>query len=238
MSLAKPDVRFIGPVMGRYTLESRVRGSGVQIFACRLQSISTQMMVASAPVTGAIDEYLTAHFVPFGTLHGNISRHVEGGFSVEFDLDADEREKLAAKINWYKRRTFAGITDKREHKRFMPREPRSAVVLGDGSVLPCLVIDMSASGAAISADCDPEIGAPLAIGKAVARVVRKLDVGFAVRFVEDLVNEVDIIEDTLRAPDEWERAMAAREAVASAELEALADDLEAEIDSEVQLAAG
>ncbi len=28
------DVRFIGPVMGRYELESRkVRGSGVQVFA-------------------------------------------------------------------------------------------------------------------------------------------------------------------------------------------------------------
>lgn len=226
MSLAKPDVRFIGPVMGRYTLESRIRASGVQIFACRLQSISTQMMVASAPVTGSVGELLTAHFVPFGTIHGRVVRHIEGGFCVEFDLDMDEREKLAAKINWYKKRTFAGVTDKREHKRFMPREPRSAVVLPDGTVLPCLVIDMSASGAAVSADVDPPIGAPLAIGKAVARVVRKLDVGFAVQFVEEL--DAETVEEVLRAPEEWERAMKKREADASAELAALADSLEAE----------
>ena len=46
------DVRFIGPVMGRYTLESRVRLSGVQIFAVRLQSISPTMVF---PVENRVD---------------------------------------------------------------------------------------------------------------------------------------------------------------------------------------
>jgi hypothetical protein len=215
------DVRFIGPVMGRYTLESRVRRSGVQIFAARLQSISPVMMVASAPVTGQVGEAITAHFVPFGNIRGTIARHIDGGFVVDIEGDHDRHRKLAARIEWYRKRVYSGVTDKREHKRFMPREPKSAVVLHDGTVLPCLVIDLSSSGAAISVDHRPEIGEPLAVGKAVCRVVRRLEVGFAVQFLNPVEREE--VEETLRAPGEWERAMARREAAASAEVGALAD---------------
>lgn len=215
------DVRFIGPVMGRYTLESRVRLDGVQIFAVRLQSLSPALMVASAPVIGTIGETVTAHFVPFGNVRGKIARHIDGGFVVDIDGDYDRRRKLAARIEWYKKRVYAGVTDKREHNRFMPREPKSAVVLPDGSVLPCLVMDLSSSGAAISVDHRPEIGEPLALGKAVCRVVRRLEVGFAVQFVTPI--ERDLVEESVRAPEDWERATRRREAEAAAEVEALAD---------------
>ena len=43
---------------------------------------------------------------------------------------------------------------------------------------------MSASGAAVSADVQPELGMPLAIGACVGRVVRHFGEGFAVKFVE------------------------------------------------------
>jgi hypothetical protein len=207
--------------MGRYTLESRVRPSGVQIFAVRLQSISPATMVASAPVMGRIGEIVTAHFVPFGNVRGRIARHIDGGFVVDIESDGERRKKLAARIEWHKKRLFSGVTDKREHKRFMPREPKSAVVLHDGTVLPCLVIDLSSSGAAISVDHRPEIGEPLAVGKVVCRVVRRLEVGFAVQFLTPI--ERDGVEETVRAPDEWDRAMRLREAEASAEVEALAN---------------
>jgi hypothetical protein len=219
------DVRFIGPVMGRYTLESRIKLSGVQIFALRLQSISTMQLVASAPVTGQLGEMVTAHFVPFGNIRGRVVRHVDGGFVIDIEGKEDRRKKLAARIEWYKKKLFHGLSDKREHKRFMPREPKSAIVLADGGVLPCLVIDLSSSGAALSADHEPEIGEPLAVGKAVARVVRRLDVGFAVQFVEPIHR--DTVEETVRAPDEWDKAMARREAAASAEIASMVDNYEA-----------
>lgn len=203
---AAADVRFIGPVMGRYTLESRARMPGLQIFALRLQSISPRMMVASAPVRGKVGERVTAHYVPFGNVRGVVARHIDGGFVIDIDNTDEERRKLAARIDWFKKRTFAGVTDKREHHRFMPREPKSAVVLHHGTVLPCLVIDVSSSGAAISVDYDPDVGEPLALGKIVARVVRKLDVGFAVQFVASI--DKDQVEQLIRAPEEWERVTA------------------------------
>ncbi len=200
------DVRFIGPVMGRYTLESRARIPGLQIFAARLQSISPTMMVASAPVKGRIGEAVTAHYTPFGHVRGKVARHIDGGFVVDIEASDDERRRLAARIEWFKKRTFAGVTDKREHARFMPREPKSALVLAHGIVMPCLVIDLSCSGAAISADYEPAIGEPLALGKLVARVVRKLELGFAVQFVSPV--EREMVEEMVRAPEEWDRATA------------------------------
>ena len=212
--------------MGRYTLESRVRLTGVQIFAVRLQSISPMMMVASAPVPGSVGELVTSHFVPFGNIRGRVARHIDGGFVIDIEGTEAQRAKLAARIEWYKKKVFSGVTDKREHKRFMPREPKSALVLHDGTVLPCLVIDLSSSGAAISADHEPQIGEPLAVGKAVARVVRKLDVGFAVQFVTPI--ERELVEETVRAPDEWDKAVRRRQAEATAEVASMVESFERE----------
>ena len=203
--------------MGRYGLASRMILPGPQIFACRLQSISPHQVVAAAPVPGAIGERITVNFEPFGTVRGSVARHIDDGFVMDIQCDEDERDKLASKIDWYKKRTFAGVGDKRQHRRFMPREPRSAIVLSLGEVLPCLVIDMSASGAAVSADHSPEVGEPLAVGRVVSRVVRMLEVGFAVQFVN--LQEKDDIEELLRAPDEWNRAMRIKEAEADAAAE-------------------
>jgi hypothetical protein len=157
-------------------------------------------------------------------VRGKIRRHVEGGFVMAIDADQEERERLAARIDWYKKRTFAGVTDKRAHRRFLPREPRSALVLASGVVLQSLVIDMSASGAAVSADADPQIGEPLAVGRVVGRVVRKLEVGFAIQFLEPL--EAGEVEDMLKAPHEWQQAMDIQEAAAAAEVAATVEALE------------
>lgn len=182
------DVRFIGgALMGRYLLESRRHyASSVQVFACRLQSISPTTLVVSAPVLGSRGEELTIHLQPFGLLLGRIERLIDGGFAAEIDASDRQRLRLAKRIEWYKRRTYQGAEEKRAHKRIMPREPRSTLIMGDGHVVDCLIIDMSSSGAAVSADVQPEIGTPLALGKAVGRVVRWLEVGFAISFVEEM----------------------------------------------------
>jgi len=103
--------------------------------------------------------------------------------------------------------------------------------------MPCLVIDLSSSGAALSADYEPEIGEPLAVGKVVSRVARRLDVGFAVQFVSPI--ERQYVEQMVRAPEEWERATAnsggePRPDPVEAQYDAMFD-LAAEAESEVAL---
>ncbi|WP_374622824.1 PilZ domain-containing protein [Devosia sp.] len=192
----RSDVRFVGALMGKYLLASRRdRAACVQVFACRLQSISPRQLVASAPVVGDLGEGMSASFEPFGLLRGRVERMIDGGFAVAIEAEPDDRALLAKRIAWYKRRTFNGLTDKRAHRRLMPRDPRSLLMLADGRALECLIIDMSRSGAAVSADIQPAIGTPLAIGTVVGRVVRWLDVGFAVRFVVE--QDEMTLEDSL-----------------------------------------
>lgn len=191
------DVRFIGGINGRYTLSSR-RGhthSSVQVFACRVQSISPKTAVITAPVSGNEGEWVTAHFEDLGILRAQISRHVDYGFAMEIAATDDERVKLGARIDWVKKKTFNAVPDKREFKRSLPRDPRSTLILPNGRTMECFIIDMSRSGAAVSADIYPEIGMPLAVGAIVGRVVRHLEVGFAVQFMS--LQDTETLEASL-----------------------------------------
>ena len=63
--------------------------------------------------------------------------------------------------------------------------------MADGTTTECVVMDVSASGIAVSADLIPDIGTPVAVGKVVGRVVRHFNDGFAVQFAQ--------LQDTGRA---------------------------------------
>jgi hypothetical protein len=194
------DVRFIGAVAGRYALAER-RGAvdgKVPVYACRLCSISTRQAVVVGPVIGRDGEVITAHFDEFGMLRGKIARKLPSGFVLDLMLKDAERNKLGAKIAWQKKRVHEQLPDKREHKRFPPRDPRTVLTLADGTQMPCFVIDVSQSGIAVSADIWPELGTPMAVGKLVGRVIRYLDVGFALRFVE--IQELDQLEGLMAPP--------------------------------------
>jgi hypothetical protein len=194
------DVRFIGAVAGRYALPQR-RNTGdskVAVYACRLCSISTRLAVVVGPVSGREGEVVTAHFDEFGILRGKITRKLPSGFVLELLLNDAERNKLGGKIVWQKKKVYDQVSDKRDHKRILPRDPRTTLTLADGSQLPCFVIDVSQSGIAVSADIWPALGTPMAVGKLIGRVVRYLDVGFALQFVQ--LQEIDQLEILMAPP--------------------------------------
>jgi len=194
------DVRFIGAMPGRYALPERRQSPDdkLDVYACRLCSISTRMLVAVGPVIGREGEQVTAHFDDFGIIRGRIVRRLPSGFVVRLDLPPGERDKLGAKIEWQKKHIHAQVPDKREFRRIIPRDPRSQITLGDGSRVCCFVIDISQSGVAVSAPIWPDIGTPMAVGRAVGRVVRYLDVGFALQFIQ--VQPLEDLESLLQPP--------------------------------------
>ena len=142
----------------------------------------------AVPVVGRVGDRITSDFEElgeFGKLEGHISDTVKGAFLVELTMGASTREKFASKLIWLEnRRKNPGIRDGRYHARIIPATPHSTLTFGDGSTRGCFVIDMSVSGVAVSADIQPKIGMPLAVGACVGRVVRLLPQGFAVKFVE------------------------------------------------------
>ncbi len=155
-------------------------------------------MTLFAPVTGDIGGRVIAHCDVFGKLDGAVTRVLDRGFVARITASDSERRKLAARIEGYEKIKNYDILDRRIHKRIIPIDPRSTLLLGDGKRMECFVIDISTSGAAVSADTQPEIGTPLAVGAVVGRVVRHFDDGFAVQFVQE--QDIDGLEHKLINP--------------------------------------
>jgi hypothetical protein len=63
--------------------------------------------------------------------------------------------------------------------------------------MTCRIIDLSMSGAAVSAEKKPPLQSRVALGKVLARVVRNLEEGFALEFVHE--QDPDSLEDNVTA---------------------------------------
>jgi hypothetical protein len=152
-------------------------------FACRALNMSSCAMLLAAPVAGPSGECVIAHFDRFGRLEGSIIRVLSRGFVMSIAATAQERDKLAATLAWIEDHKNHDAYEARRCERIVPRNPYSWVTLADGRTETCFIIDVSASGAAVSADLKPEIGTVLAVGRVVGRVRRHFAAGFAVEFI-------------------------------------------------------
>jgi hypothetical protein len=172
---------------GQYTLAKWFDAQGKpRTFACRTSRISPFRMMVVVPVVGKIGDPISSYFGDFGKLDGVISDTVSGSFLIDLEMPASTREKFASKLTWLdKRQKNPGIRDGRKQARIVPAIPHSTLTFADGGTRSCFIIDMSASGVAVSAEVQPPIGMPLAVGACVGRVVRLLPEGFAVKFVEE-----------------------------------------------------
>jgi hypothetical protein len=163
-----------------YDAEGKLRS-----FACRTTRVSPFRMIVEVPVVGNIGERLTYYFREFGEFEGIISHTMQGSSLVEMEMTAARRARLAEKLAWLERKfRDSSVQDAREDARIIPPTSHSMMILADGSVHGCSIIDISSAGAAISAELLPPIGTPLAIGSCVGRVIRVFETGFAVKFVE------------------------------------------------------
>lgn len=188
-------------VGGHYSLANWFDSQGKpRTFACRTSRVSPFRMMVAVPVVGKIGDRITSYFGEFGKLDGHISDTAAGSFLCELAMTTSMREKLANKLNWLeKKQKEPAVRDARKHARIIPTSSHSTLTFADGSVRTCFIIDMSASGVAVSADVQPEIGMPLAVGACIGRVVRLLPHGFAVKFVEQQ-NRNDLERLIVRPP--------------------------------------
>lgn len=196
-------------VGGQYTLSNWLDPEGKpRSFACRTSRVSPFRMIVDAPVVGRLGDRINTYFGDFGKMEGEISDTVSGSFLLELMLTRPQRQKMSDQLTWLeKRQKDPTIRDGRKQARIVPASPHSMLTFADGSMKSCFVIDMSQSGAAVSADVQPEIGTPLAVGACVGRVIRHLDGGFAVKFVEEQGR--DVLERRVIRPMQVPRALRA-----------------------------
>lgn len=192
-------LRLMTNMPGRYHLEKWTSANGkTPYFACRVQRISPVTMSMAAPIGGAVGDWVTAHFDEFGVLRGQITRPMGFGFTMSLDMTDEERERLASHVQWLEKHKNYEVSDNRRYRRITPKDPQSTIILADGAMIDCFVIDISMTGAAISADLDVNIGMPMALGTVVGRVVRMLDPGFAIEFMSRV--DFDSLENKLICP--------------------------------------
>jgi hypothetical protein len=173
-------------VGGNYAIPNWFDSQGKpRTFACRTSRVSPFRMLVDVPVTGKIGDQISSYFADFGRLEGSISDIMPGVFLLELAMDKTMRARMANQLAWLEKRQKAVVRDARRQARIIPATPsHSALTFADGSIHGCFVINMSNSGAAVSADVQPPIGTPLAVGTCIGRVIRHLPDGFAVEFVE------------------------------------------------------
>ena len=150
-----------------------------------------------APVAGKPGERVIAYVDHLGRLEGKIARMLDNGFAMTIAATLRKRDKLAAQLTWLANRHILNLPEDRRHGRFIPRKAMARMILPNGTNVTCRVIDLSASGAAISISPElrPAVGTVVTIGKTQGRVVRHIEDGFAIEFTR--LQHPDFIEENV-----------------------------------------
>jgi hypothetical protein len=178
-------------LLGRYMLADR------REYPCQVIDMSPGGMAIAAPVLGAPGERVIAYVDHLGRLEGKIARLIDNGFAMTISATSRKRDKLAAQLTWLANRQILNLPEDRRHGRFTPRNQMGRLILPNGTNITVRVIDVSASGAAVSIapDLRPAIGSAVTIGKTLGRVVRHIEDGFAIEFTR--LQHPDSIEDNV-----------------------------------------
>lgn len=181
---APQDIRYVGPIGGRYSLAPAdgPDAGKAEIYACCAVSLSPTIAVLTVPVVAPAGRQIVLMLDHIGLIRGTVSRSAKTDLHVAITATAAEREKLAAKINWLKKHRHNQADNARDAKRWRPKNPKGVFSLDDGSEHPCFIVDVSASGAAISGGVVPAIGTPVRLGELPGVVVRHTETGFGIRF--------------------------------------------------------
>jgi hypothetical protein len=174
-------------LLGRYMLADR------REFPCQVVDMSPGGMALVAPVTARPSERVIAYIDHVGRLEGTVVRAFPNGFAMTIAATARKRDKLAAQLTWLANRHILGLPEDRRHGRLVPKNTRTTLVLPSGVTVPCTLIDVSLSGAAVHTEAKPPVGSLIMLGRTQARVVRIRDDGIAVEFTR--LQHPDFLEE-------------------------------------------
>jgi hypothetical protein len=178
-------------LLGRYMLPDR------REFPCQVVNMSPGGLALLGPGIGNVGDRVIAYLDHIGRVEGKLTRIIDNGFAMTVGATPRKRDKLAAQLTWLANRDILNLPEDRRHDRIVPRNPISVLTLEDGSQMACRIIDLSLSGAAISAERRPGLNTHVSLGRVQSQVVRYLEDGFALEFVHEQFAET--LEDSVNA---------------------------------------
>ncbi|UZE52134.1 PilZ domain-containing protein [Rhodopseudomonas sp. P2A-2r] len=176
-------------LLGRYMLPDR------REFPCQVINMSPGGLALLGPGIGNIGDRVIAYLDHIGRVEGKVTRIIDNGFAMSVGATPRKRDKLAAQLTWLANRDILNLPEDRRHDRIVPRNPIALLTLEDGSRMNCRIIDLSLSGAAISAERRPPLNSMVTLGAVKSRVVRNLEDGVALEFVHQ--QPAETLEDSV-----------------------------------------
>jgi hypothetical protein len=178
-------------LLGRYMLPDR------REFPCQVVNMSPGGLALLGPGIGQVGDRVIAYLDHIGRVEGKITRIIDNGFAMTVGATPRKRDKLAAQLTWLANRDILNLPEDRRHDRIVPRNPVVVLTLEDGIKMNVRIIDLSLSGAAISAEKRPPVNTQVMLGRIPARIVRHLDEGFALEFAHE--QSAETLEDSVNA---------------------------------------
>lgn len=173
-------------------------------YDCHLKDISVGGAAFVTPTPPAVGEKLIVYLMHLGGLEGMVVRRTSDGFAMTITATQRKRDNLAARIQLLIGRKDIAEAD----ERISPRTPTSGLatlMLADGTVLECPMLDVSGSGVSLVTPIKPAIGAEVILSNQRAVVVRHHEEGIAVEFVNQRLDAEEAfkrIADAITRKDE------------------------------------
>ena len=136
------------------------------------------------------NERIIAYLEQVGRVEGTFQRAADNGFVMSVQATERKREKLAAQLTWLANKHELGLAEDRRFDRVIPKHSDTDLVLEDGTELPCHIVDLSLSGAAVELLERPPIGTAVRLANIRGRVVRHFKEGVAIEFLSLQTREI------------------------------------------------
>lgn len=164
-------------------LQGRLMLANYEEYVCTVINMSPGDVRFACEGRPRPEERVIAYIDHLGRIEGTVIKLTDDGFILSINATGRKREKLAAQLTWIANRHELGLPEDRRHDRLTPRTTRVELTFEDGRSVPCRLMDLSLSGAAIDIEVRPAIGTPIKLGSMRGRVVRHFSEGVAIEFL-------------------------------------------------------
>lgn len=194
---ARADV----PIKARFLSES---GEERPCLVTNVSAGGALLRAAAPPKEG---ENVVLYIDDVGRFEGRVIRSVGSEFAVDYRGRRSKSKRTADALT-----VVLNHKPRASDRRASPRiktEARAVVRLEDGEMVPCSILDISLTGAAIEIHPRPPLGSIVTLGKMQAKVVRRHEKGVGVVFSGPARKMEDAIIQTAGDPSQFQEVSGA-----------------------------
>lgn len=151
--------------------------------ACGIVNLSAGGAGVKCDEPPPLNAFVVLYIDGFGRFDCVASRFVKGELGLRFVCKEDKRQRLMDNLAAYVHSGVARKTRLRAHPR-LTSDVKKHFTQADGTTVPAQVVDFSIQGMSLRTTARPVLGEVISMGRTHGRVMRHLDDGIAVQFIE------------------------------------------------------